>query len=124
MNEEELKKLLEEHSSSIKSELSKSSELAIEMKKDFEEFKANVEEKLESLGKTNEDNGNTESDKSESSENNENESSSESSENEDSKKLEARNNAINLRAQSNLGNSSDIAKEVAKSVFGENMIAK
>ena len=121
MNEEELKKLLEEHSSIIKSELSKSSELAIEMKKDFEEFKANVEEKLETLGKTNEDDDKTESDKNE---NNENEGSSESVENEDSEKLEARNNALNLRGESNLGNSSDIAREVAKSVFGENMIAK
>ena len=124
MNEEELKKLLEEHSSSIKSELSKSNELAIEMKKDFEEFKANVEEKLESLGKSNEDEGNTESDDNE---NNENDDSSESGENEetkDSKKLEARNNALNLRGEANLGNSSDIAREVAKSVFGENMIAK
>ena len=123
MNEEELKKLLEEHSSSIKSELSKSSDLALEMKKDFEEFKASVEEKLLTLQKSNEDEGNTDS---HNNENNENES-SESGENEDtkdSKKLEARNNALNLRAGSNLGNSSDIAREVAKSVFGENMIAK
>lgn len=120
MNEEELKKLLEEHSSSIKSELSKSNELALEMKKDFEEFKASVEEKLDSLEKPNEDDDNTGG---ESNENND-DASGEGDENEDSKKLEARNNALNLRADSNLGNSSDIATEVAKSVFGENIIAK
>jgi len=117
MTEEELKKLLEEHASSIKTELDKTNELIGEMKKDFEEFRSSTKDEFLSLKnskKEDEDGDGEEDDANEDDEKKKKEN----------KDLEARNNALNLRANSNLGVSSDTATKVAKSIFGENMTAK